>query len=93
MQKTFRHKTHNINKKWRNGCTDRLMQAEHTFCLTALNKRGLRRMRKQERPWKQVGKKVEKRGKKQEYPRWKLLPISNQFNFHKGGFYPIMTEI
>ena len=46
-------------------------------------------MRKQERPREQVGKK----GKKQQYPRTKLLPISNQFNFLKGGFYLIRTEI
>ena len=46
-------------------------------------------MRKQERPREQVGKK----GKKQQYPRTKLLPISNQFNFLKGGFYLLKTEI
>ena len=50
-------------------------------------------MGKQERPREQVGKKVEKKGKKQQYPRTKLLPISNQFNFLKGGFYLIKTEI
>ena len=37
MQKELsHHKTRNINKEWRNGGTDRLLQAEHTFCLTAL---------------------------------------------------------
>ena len=50
-------------------------------------------MRKQERPRERVGKKVEKKGKKQQYPRTELLPISNQFNFLKGGFYLIRTEI
>ena len=50
-------------------------------------------MRKQERPRERVGKKVEKKGKKQQYPGTKLLPISNQFNFLKGGFYLIRTEI
>ena len=50
-------------------------------------------MRKQERPRERVGEKVEKKGKKQQYPRTKLLPISNQFNFLKGGFYLIRTEI
>ena len=50
-------------------------------------------MRKQERPREQMGRKVEKKGKKQQYPRTKLLPISNQFNFLKGGFYLIRTEI
>ena len=51
MQKKLSyHKTYNINKEWRNGGTHRLMQAKHTFCLTALtikacvacvNKKGL----------------------------------------------------
>ena len=36
QKKLFHHKTHNINKEWRNGGTDRLMQAEHTFCPTVL---------------------------------------------------------
>ena len=37
MQNTLSHHiTHNINNEWRNGGTDRLMQAEHTFCLTPL---------------------------------------------------------
>ena len=50
-------------------------------------------MRKQEMPRERVGKKVGKKGKKQQYPRTKLLPMSNQFNFLKGGFYLIRTEI
>ena len=50
-------------------------------------------MGKQEGPRERVGKRVEKKGKKQQYPRTKLLPISNQFNFLKGGFYLIRTEI
>ena len=50
-------------------------------------------MRKQERPRERVGKKAEKKGKKQQYPRTKLLSISNQFNFLKEGFYLIRTEI
>ena len=48
-------------------------------------------MRKQESPWERVGKKGGKKGKKQQST--KLLPISNQFNFLKGGFYLIKTEI
>ena len=52
-------------------------------------------MRKQERPRERVHmeKKMVKKGKKQQYPRTKLLPISNQFNFLKGGFYLIRSEI
>ena len=50
-------------------------------------------MRKQERPRERVGRNVEKKDKKQQYPRTKLLPISNQFNFLKGGFYLVRTEI
>ena len=50
-------------------------------------------MRKQERPRERVGEKVEKKGKKQQYPRTKLLPISNLFNFLKGRVYLIRTEI
>ena len=45
-------------------------------------------MRKQERPRERVGKKVDKKGKKQQYPRTKLLPISNL----KREFYRIRTE-
>ena len=50
QKKPSHHKTHNINNEWRNGGTVRLMQAEHTFCVTALtikacvacvNKKGL----------------------------------------------------
>ena len=52
QKKLSHHKPHNIKKynEWRNGGTDRLMQAEHAFCLTALtikacvacvNKKGL----------------------------------------------------
>ena len=50
QKKPSHHKTHNINNEWRNGGTDRLMQAEHTFCVTAktikacvanVNKKGL----------------------------------------------------
>ena len=37
MQKKLSyHKTYNINKEWCNGGTHRLIQAKHTFCLTAL---------------------------------------------------------
>ena len=36
QEKLSHHKTHNTNKEWRNGGTDRLLQAEHTFFLTAL---------------------------------------------------------
>ena len=36
QKKLSHHKTNNINKEWRNCGIDRLMQAEHTFCLTAL---------------------------------------------------------
>ena len=45
QKKLSHHKTHNINKEWRNGRgTDRLMQTEHTctFCLAAcVDKEGL----------------------------------------------------
>ena len=50
QRKLSHHKTHTINKEWRNGGTERLVQAEHSFCLTALtikacvacvNKKGL----------------------------------------------------
>ena len=51
MQKQLsHHKTYNINNEWCNDGTDRLIQAEHTFCLTAptikacvawVNKKGL----------------------------------------------------
>ena len=35
MQKKLSyHKTYNINKEWRNGGTDRLMQAEKTYLLS-----------------------------------------------------------
>ena len=50
-------------------------------------------MRKQERPREWVGKKVEKKSNKQQYPRTKMLPISSQFNFLKGGFSLTKTEI
>ena len=51
-------------------------------------------MRKQERAWKQVGKKVEKKGKNNNILDGNCsVPISNQFNFLKGGFYLIRTEI
>ena len=53
MQKKLSyHKTYNINKEWCNGGTHRLIQAKHTFCLTALtikacvacvNKKGLKK--------------------------------------------------
>ena len=91
-KKLSHHEAHNINKEWRNGGTDRLVQAEHTFFLTALtikasvvcvNKKGLGN------GWEKGGEK----GQKKQYPRTKLLPISNQFNFLKGGFYLIRTEI
>ena len=49
-------------------------------------------MRKQERPRERVGKKVEKKGKKQQYPRTKLLPISKKVNFLKRGFCLIRTD-
>ena len=36
QKKLSRQKRYNINKEWRNGGTNGLVQAEHTFCLTAL---------------------------------------------------------
>ena len=63
MQKSFLIKRYDIDKEWRNGGTNRLVQAEHTFCLTALtskacvagvNKEDLERNCFQPRAWNRL---------------------------------------